>query len=218
MRSKRKISIVLLAALSVLVLFVSGIIAAAYFTSNDRKDNNVIIANNKIDISEEFAPPDEQSIGNNRYKKKVSVTNDSNSPCYIRVYMDFSDSRTRNRSYFSNDWDGSTGRFYSAVRDMTNTETYVAKLNEVAPNWTFVPDDDSSLLAGYYYYKQLVSAGQSTEPLITYVNTHNETNDDIQQYDIIVYSESIQIFDMDGKEYDDYEEAWTDFLSKSSFA
>ena len=93
-------------------------------------------------------------------------------------------------------------------------DTYIAKLSEVAPDWIFVPDDDSSSLAGYYYYTKLVPVGQSTEPLFTYVNTVNNTNDDIQQYDILIYAESVQISDMDGKKYDDYEEAWKDYLSK----
>ena len=203
-----------ISVVSILLLLV-GCVVFAYFTDNNTKDNTVTPAENIIDVSEDYTPPTEQIIGdNNIYKKEITISNNGNTPCYIRVYMDFSDSKVRNRSYFSNDWNGSTGNFYSAKRETTG-ETYIAKLSEAAPNWAFVPDLDDSPLAGYYYYTKLVPVGQSTKPLFTYVKTHNETNDDIQQYDIIVYSESIQKSDIDGKVYNNYEEAWTDFLSKS---
>ena len=202
-----------ISVVSILLLLV-GCVVFAYFTDNNTKDNTVTPAENIIDVSEDYTPPTEQFIGDNIYKKEITISNNGNTPCYIRVYMDFSDSKVRNRSYFSNDWDGSTGHFYSAKRETTG-ETYIAKLSEAAPNWAFIPDSDDSPLAGYYYYTKLVPVGQSTKPLFTYVKTHNETNDDIQQYDIIVYSESIQKSDIDGKVYNNYEEAWTDFLSKS---
>ena len=202
-----------ISVVSILLLLV-GCVVFAYFTDNNTKDNTVTPAENIIDVSEDYTPPTEQIIGdNNIYKKEITISNNGNTPCYIRVYMDFSDSKVRNRSYLSNDPKKSAESFYSAKRETTG-ETYIAKLSEVAPNWAFVPDSDDSPLAGYYYYTKLVPVGQSTEPLFTYVNTYNETNDDIQQYDIIVYSESIQKSDIDGKEYDDYVDAWTDFLSK----
>ena len=202
-----------ISVVSILLLLV-GCVVFAYFTDNNTKDNTVTPAENIIDVSEDYTPPTEQFIEDNIYKKEITISNNGNTPCYIRVYMDFSDSKVRNRSYFSNDWNGSTGNFYSAKRETTG-ETYIAKLSEAARNWAFVPDSDGSPLAGYYYYTKLVPVGQSTKPLFTYVKTHNETNDDIQQYDIIVYSESIQKSDIDGKVYNNYEEAWTDFLSKS---
>lgn len=212
MKRRKLISICVVICLVSVILLV-GLGVSAYFTDDNTKDNTVTPAKNIIEVSEDYQPPAEQSIGDNIYKKEIAFTNSFNSPCYIRVYVDFSDSKVRNRSYLSNDPNKSAESFYSAKRETTG-ETYIAKLSEVAPNWAFVPDSDDSPLAGYYYYTKLVPVGQSTEPLFTYVNTYNETNDDIQQYDIIVYSESIQKSDIDGKEYDDYVDAWTDFLSK----
>lgn len=211
---RRKLISICVGICLVSVILLVGLGVSAYFTDDNTKDNTVTPADNNVEVSEDYIPPTEQIVDDNIYEKKVAIVNESNTSCYIRVYMDFSDSRVRNRSYFSNDPNKSVESFYSAKRETTG-ETYIAKLSEVAPNWAFVPDSDDSALAGYYYYKNLVPAGQSTDPLFTYVNTHNETNDDIQQYDIIVYSESIQKSDIDGKEYDDYVDAWTDFLSKS---
>ena len=210
---KRNLIAVCIGISVISVLSLVGFVVSAYFTDNNTKDNTVTPVENIIEISEDYTPPSEQSIGDNIYKKKASFSNEFNSPCYIRVYMDFSDDKIAKSSYLSNDPDKSPGSFYSARRETTGN-TYIAKLSEVAPDWIFVPDDDSSSLAGYYYYTKLVPVGQSTEPLFTYVNTVNNTNDDIQQYDILIYAESVQISDMDGKKYDDYEEAWKDYLSK----
>lgn len=211
---RRKLISICVGICLVSVILLVGLGVSAYFTDDNTKDNTVTPADNNVEVSEDYIPPTEQIVGDNIYEKKVAIVNESNTPCYIRVYMDFSDSKVRNRSCLSNDPNKSAESFYSAKRETTG-ETYIAKLSEVAPNWAFVPDSDYSPLAGYYYYTKLVPVGQSTEPLFTYVKTNNETNDDIQQYDIIVYSESIQKSDMDGKEYNDYAVAWTDFLSKS---
>ena len=211
---RRKLISICVGICLVSVILLVGLGVSAYFTDDNTKDNTVTPADNNVEVSEDYIPPTEQIVGDNIYEKKVAIVNESNTPCYIRVYMDFSDSKVRNRSCLSNDPNKSAESFYSAKRETTG-ETYIAKLSKVAPNWAFVPDSDDSPLAGYYYYTKLVPVGQSTEPLFTYVNTYNETNDDIQQYDIIVYSESIQKSDMDGKEYNGYAEAWRDFLSKS---
>ena len=202
-----------ISVVSILLLLLVGCVVFAYFTDNNTKDNTVTPAENIIDVSEDYTPPTEQFIGDNIYKKEITISNNGNTPCYIRVYMDFSDSKVRNRSCLSNDPNKSAQSFYSAKRETTGG-TYIAKRSEVSPNWAFVPDSDDSPLAGYYYYTKLVPVGQSTDPLFTYVNTYNETNDDIQQYDIIVYSESIQKSNIDGKEYDGYVDAWTDFLRR----
>ena len=196
------------------LLLVAGLIAIAYFMDNNNRNNTVKPAENVLEISEDYKPPPEQTLNDNIYKKEIRIVNNGNAPCYIRVYADFSDSSVRSRSYLSNDWDEVTnaGNFYKAERNLTDSETYAANLGTAAPEWDFVSDDDTTPLAGYYYYKERVAPGASTEPLFTYVKTRNTSDEEIQQYDILVYSESVQITGMDGRVYNDYRDAWQDKL------
>lgn len=199
-------------AVSIGVILTVGLTAFAYFTDNRNADNTITPAENILEISEEYIPPVEQNTGDNIYKKEVSVVNYSNAPCYVRVYMDFSGSTIRSRSYLSNDPYQSSDSFYSAERT-TDDNTYISHLSTAAPNWTFVPDDDPSVLAGYYYYTLPVQSGETTDPLFTYVKTVNATADEIRQYDISVYAESVQLSDMQGNAYQDYAHAWEDILT-----
>lgn len=206
MKKKKKIAAA--AVITAAVMIVAVLVVYAYFSAFEGKDNTLTPADNTIEISEDYVPPAEQGEGSNIYKKQISVVNSSNAKCYIRVYMDFSDSGVRARSYLSNDPDQSAESFYSANRS-TEGNTYIANLGTQAPKWEFIPDNDTSSLAGYYYYTEPVLSGESTEPLMTYVKTINANADEIKQYDIVVYSESIQTTGMDGYKYTDYKEAWT---------
>lgn len=212
MKRKAKI-ITVTAAAGILVL--AGVFAVyAYFTDNAKTDNTLFPAENELEISEDYVPPVEQKTGENIYKKEISVINRGNAPCYIRVYMDFSDSTVSKRSYLSNDPSQSPDSFYKAERTDAS-DTYISHLDLVAPGWTFVPDASPTALAGYYYYKEPVAPGEKTTSLLTFVKTLNESNDDIKQYDIMVYAESVQVSDMKGKKYENFEEAWTDILQKA---
>ena len=203
---------VITVAAAVVAIITAGLIVSAYFGSFEGKDNTVIPAENVIEISEDFIPPAEQGQGDNIYKKQISIVNSSNAPCYVRVYMDFSDSQIRNRSYLSNDPNAAADSFYKADRS-TSGDTYIANLSTLAPGWVFIPDDAAAPLAGYYYYTNPVAAGGTTSPLITFVKTVNTNAEEIQQYDIIVYSESIQTTNTSGDPYTDYNDAWTTALS-----
>lgn len=204
---KRKKLILIILSLAV-VLAVIGI-TLAYFTANKSVDNAITIGKNEIEVSEDFVPPAEQTT-DTKYKKQISVVNTGNVDCYVRVYADFSDEAIREKSYFSNDTDMETAQYYSAVRDMTNDNTYV---NHLPEGWVFVPDNSSETkLAGYYYYTEPIKPNESTPPLFTFVRTEYDNANDIKQYDIIVYSESVQTTDSSGNEYADYTAAWNDFL------
>ena len=210
MRFNKKALIITIVSVGAVIIG-SVLIANAYFTDYTVTDNTITPAENILEISEEYEPPVEQEEGENIYKKRISIENNGNSPCYIRVYMDFSDSDVRSRSYLSNDPEMNPDSFFSAERSSEGT-TYISRLELVAPNWVFVPDDSSSKMAGYYYYKNPVPAGEATEPLMTYVKTVNADQDDIKQYDIMVYAESIQLSDSQGRVFEDYTDAWENTL------
>ena len=214
MKKQKKLLIFL--SVCIVALLTSVILVAAYFSVLGNKDNKVTVGHNTIEISEDFSPPTEQITGENQYKKQVRVQNTGDVPCYIRVYADFSDSSVRANSAFSNDGTD----FYSAKRDINSSTSYVYKLSVAAPGWTFEPDYAGNSLAGYYYYTIPVQPGDYTESLFSYVKTTNPDVTDIKQYDIIVYSESIDVIGDDGTPYEEtsgkWRNAWTDFLSKSS--
>lgn len=209
---KRKKLIIIISSLAV-VLLVVGIVFA-YLTARSNIENNITIGKNEIEVSEDFVPPVLQTT-DTRYKKQISVVNTGNVDCYIRVYADFSDETIRANSYFSNDTTAenaaSAENYYSAKRDTSDKDAYI---NHLPDGWVFVPDDSSKTkLAGYYYYTKPVSPEKSTEnPLFTYVKTTYDKLDDVKQYDIIVYAESVQTTDSNGNAYSDYESAWNDFL------
>lgn len=205
---KRKKLIIIISSLAVGLLVVG--VTLAYLTARNTVDNTITIGKNEIEVSEDFVPPVLQTE-DTRYKKQISVSNTGNVDCYVRVYADFSDEDIRAKSYFSNDADMETAQYYPAVRDITDADAYI---NNLPNGWVFVPDDSSETeLAGYYYYTEPISPGKSTDnSLFTYVKTTYEKLDDVKQYDIIVYAESVQTTDSNGEAYVDYKEAWKDFL------
>lgn len=216
MTRKAKIALAITAAAAVLLMTVFAVYA--YFTSMNYQDNTMRTAQNTIEVSEQFDPLPQQAVGENRYRKEITIANTGNAPCYVRVYADFSDYTVRSRSFLTNGADQDTAAYYSAERNIDPTDSlttfpeYINRLDD----WEFIPDDDPTKLAGFYYYKTLLPSGESTVPLFTYVKTLNPTEADIQQYDIVVYAESIQLTDMKGDSYPDYRTAWQDALSRSA--
>lgn len=207
---KRKKLIIIISALAAVVLAVG--ISLAYLTARGSADNNITIGKNEIEVSEDFIPPTAQTT-DTKYKKQISVVNTGNVDCYVRVYADFSDEFIREKSSFSNDTDMETATYYSAIRDLDNENAYI---NHLPEGWIFVPDDSNEAeLAGYYYYTKPINPNESTSSLFTYVQTIYENLQDVKQYDIIVYTESVQITDSNGEKYADYQAAWKDFLTNS---
>ena len=67
----------------------------------------------------------------------------------------------------------------------------------------------------YYYYTEPLQPGELTNPLITNVKTTFASAEDVKQYEIIVYQESVQTLDKNGEEFtgnDAYNQAWDEFL------
>lgn len=213
---KRKTKIIAATVSVVCVVLVAVGVVFAYMTDSREKDNSVTVGYDSIEIVEDFSPPSQQQQ-TTTYKKQVQIKNNGNVPCYIRVYADFSDSAVRNSSYFSNSDDISADTYYySAKRDTTDTNSYVNNLPE---NWVFIPDNYSdTALAGYYYYTKPVQPNDSTPPLFKHIKTAYTDENEIRQYDVTVYAESVQTVlkdgtQKDGTQPDDYKKVWNDFLS-----
>lgn len=176
---------------------------AALFRAKSIINNQLSVGYNTITIKEDFTPPKEMNTGENTYKKNVEVKNTGTVPCYVRVYVAFSDSNVAGVSELSPD--GSS--FFSA-------ESYADHLPE---HWTYIEEPDDAELGGYYYYTEPVAAGKTTDALFEKVKTTFQTAADVQDYEIIVYAESVQTADKDGAEFtgsDPWKQAWTEFLSR----
>ena len=175
----------------------------ALFRAKSALNNQLSVGYNTITITEDFTPPKEMTAGENTYKKNVKVKNTGTVPCYVRVYAAFSDSSVADVSELSPD--GSS--FFSAG-------SYAEHLPE---HWTYIEESDDAELGGYYYYTEPVAAGKTTDALFKKVKTTFQTAEDVQDYEIIVYAESVQTADKDGAEFtgsDPWKQAWTEFLSR----
>lgn len=96
--------------------------------------------------------------------------------------------------------------------DFYSWEDYKAHLHD---DWEYVGDRDNAL-DGYFYYKKKLAPGDSTPALISRVKTEYGSIEDISDFDIIVYSETVQTTEIDdsGTVYTDnrWEDAWESFL------
>lgn len=88
--------------------------------------------------------------------------------------------------------------------EFSDSNVDYAQLDFNTTDWTEKQPD------GYYYYKHKLSDGQETKPLFTKVTIDDTiTDSEIDNFDIIVYSESAQAYDTySHKEFTDYKSAW----------
>lgn len=206
MKKKRLVSVLAVAFLAAAVVVGTTV---AYLTANSNKQvNSVSVGYDSVEIVEDFNPPTKQKT-ETIYKKSVRVRNNGTVPCYVRVYVDFSSSEIRDISSFS--LDGTN--YYSASRNSSDSSAYI---NHLPDKWKFIPDNsDPSSLAGYFYYIEPLSPDNNisniSDELLTFVKTRYPNTIEPQQYDIIVYAESVQTIDKNGKDTGWYN-TWSEFL------
>ena len=77
-------------------------------------------------------------------------------------------------------------------------------------NWEYNSSD------GYYYYKSVVKPGNETTPLFTTIKIKNTaTADDMIDFDVLVYAESVQHDSHGGNcPLDEYKTVWKKYLNK----
>lgn len=199
MDRKKRMKIVLLTVSLFLIIIAAAGITLAYLTDNDSKNNTVFIGKDEIEITEDKELPKEQEQ-DEPYKKKVSVKNTGDIPCYVRVKAEFSKKQIETITYFATAEDkpdkDANGSWFSAVPS-DKSDSFI---NHLPDKWVY---DD-----GYYYYTEPIGVGESTSNLFTYVLTRYAEADDIQDYSIIIYAESVQTINDDGSSYADYTAAW----------
>lgn len=215
----KKLVIICACALGVLLLCVG--VTLAYLGAAKKEENKVVVGKGDVSIEEsDWSQPSTQSMENTD-NKSVDVKNTGTVPCFVRVYMEFSDSEVASVASVTDGAD--TERTWSAFK------TALANTTNTNPNaWKYVTGDSNDKLNGYFYYTSPVAPGDSTSELIRSVKTdyngdnNNDSNiDKIKAYDIIVYSETVQTIGTDGTDYGatgytstngGWYDAWASFL------
>ena len=180
-KNVKKTLVSLAAGLAIAGASVAGTLA--YLTDSKGLTNTISPENNEVEIHEEFNPPEELTEGVNTYKKAIRIDNTGETPAYVRVYVGFSDKKIADATTVT-----ANGTDYYSM----------AEFNAHLPSgWEYVPETDN-VLGGFYYYTGIVPAGTSTSNLTDTFKTTFASADDVQPFDIIVYTESVSTLDKDG--------------------
>ena len=211
----KKRNLIIIVAVALMIAAATVITVYAYLQNTVNQPNRFVIEEGNVDVTETFTEPDVMTMSDT-FTKVVSVKNSGTSDQFVRVYLDFSDSLVRDRAVM-----------VYTKNDETQEKSWSGFLADLPEGWVYVDenDTDGALLGGYFYYDKILAAGQSTPPLIDGVKTNyaaaaGDTNvDNITDFDIVVYSESVQTSEIDasGTQYTDSQrrQAWRSFLSLS---
>ena len=221
----------ILTSVSIVVLLAGIGTALAYLISTDGNPNQVKIGKGDADIVETFDPPKKLTTDANIYQKLVTIKNEGKNPSFVRVFMDFTDTAVKSgdgvKTYFFVPDDinsiptSAPGKgTENADGTWTTTGGKWVEANKWSPSgdWVYV---DEGGLSGYYYYKEPVAPGASTPPLISWVRTDFDDESKITDYEILVYSETVQTVEINesGTVYDasTYQTAWQEYLRVEPF-
>lgn len=227
MDNKKKFAAI---CIGVLILAASVGTTLAYLGATANKENKIKVGTDVAAVREpDWSEPSIQESSND-YNKTITVKNEGTVPCFVRVYAEFSDSEIANLAHVvdgkdvDRKWEG-TGS--------TDFKTYFADSHD-DENWVFIPDSGSenAKLNGYFYYKKAlqvddpstteVEINAVTTPLIKQVKVnYNSPNIDVyRDYEMIVYTETVQTVDTDtGTDFatdttNGWINAWKAFLLK----
>lgn len=192
---KRKRTVVIAAAVAAACAVALSALTLGFLGDSTGIANKFIIGHNKSTVEEE---DDNYSQTTNLkdYKKEVTVKNEDNVPCYVRVYMDFSNSVAEGKSKLSNKAESQAPTDDDFYKNSAYKTALAAATNTVAEKWFFIPESDvtdGTILGGYYYYAIPIDPDKSTDTLIKQVRVDNGTNaDTIKDFNILVYSETVR--------------------------
>lgn len=172
----------MLAAALAAAFCIGGIFA--YYTDRQALTNTITAGQNTTKIVEEFDPTPQDDV----YKKAVRIENTGDIPCYVRVYLAFSDEEVTGISKLSSD-----GKTYYGMAD------YVKNLPS---GWVHGSD-------GYFYYTKALKPGEKTEYLMKNVKTTWKADMDRHGFELIVREESVQLPANDPGA--DYKASWAEF-------
>lgn len=193
MNKKRLLAAVLVAALA--TISTAGI-AYAYLTDKNTLKNTFTAGINETKLMEDFNPVPLDG-GENIYKKEVWVKNVGTVPCFVRLFLGFSDLSIKEITEFA----GEDEQFYPV-------EDYNDHLPE---GWIYDETTD------YFYYTKVLLPGEETPKVIRQVKTTFASEEDVREYDLIAFEESINTRSSAGTTFegaDAYKKAWDEYLGR----
>ena len=208
----KKRTLIIIVAAALVFAAATAITVYAYLQNTVQKSNEFTIGEDKAEVTEAFTEPPEMHM-TDTFEKVVSVQNTGTSEEFVRVYLDFSDSRVREKA-----------KIVYTKNGVSQEADWSGFLNDLPDDWHYVSetDTDGALLGGYFYYGKILEAGETTPPLMNGVKTDftsydGDTNaDNISDFDIVVYSESVQTTEINsaGRVYtvNEWRLAWLSFL------
>ena len=209
---KKRTLIIIVAA--VLVFAAATVTVYAYLQNTAQKSNEFTIGEDKAEVTESFTEPPEMHMSDT-FEKVVMVENTGSTDEFVRVYLDFSDSRVRDNA-----------KIVYTKNGTQTAKSWSEFLGDLPADWAYVSENDATdgeLLGGYFYCTKKLSAGQTTPPLMEGVQTNFAASEgdsnagNIDDFDIVVYTETVQTTEIDagGTEYTDnqWRQAWTSFLT-----
>ena len=184
----KKRTLIIIVAAALVFAAATAVTVYAYLQNTVQKSNEFTIGEDKAEVTEAFTEPPEMHM-TDTFEKVVSVQNTGTSEEFVRVYLDFSDSRVREKA-----------KIVYTKNGVSQEADWSGFLNDLPDDWHYVSetDTDGALLGGYFYYGKILEAGETTPPLMNGVKTDftsydGDTNaDNISDFDIVVYSESVQ--------------------------
>ena len=163
--------------------------------------NTFTVGQNTTTIEEEFDP----NPVNDVYKKAVQIANKGDVPCYVRVYVAFSDEEVADISQLSPDGKNSD----EEVADISQLSPDGKNYYTVSEYAKHLPDGWTAGTDGYLYYTKLLPVDGKTSKVISSVKTTWRPDMDRHDFDLIVREESVQV--PANNPGADYKAAWADF-------
>lgn len=158
---------------------------SAYFTDHTSLTNRTKIGQNLSILKETFPTP--EPIDKNlvqTYEKVVSVSNVYSVPCYVRVYVAYSN------------------------EDIGAHTSYV---NLNTTDWVYLSSGENASMTGYYYYKHPLKPKETTKPLFEGLTIGDKldfsNNGGSDTFEVYLYEETVQC-----DPYDNYYDAWNAFI------
>ncbi len=180
---KQHKKLIAVAAAAAAACALAAVAVFAYLTDNDDMENRIRIGYDESKIVEEFTPFSMQE-GINIYKKKVQVENTGNTPCFARVYVDFSDDEIRKNSFLAYSTDTEETAIDALLENGhaifawdSDKSQYVLKKGEEV---TTLSDLESNFDFYSALHKLTVTSAENTELLTLKTDSNSVTHNDIK--------------------------------------
>ena len=226
MDNKKKFAAI---CIGVLILAASVGTTLAYLGAKQNADNTIKVGTDIAQVSEPDWSEPEYQTQENTNNKTITVKNTGSVPCFVRVYAEFSDSEIASIAKVNNNGTDNYDKTWTQYKE------YLA--NTSSEDWQYIPESgigSDPVLGGYFYYKKALpvykaASGADPEQGVTsslikkvQVNYTTDNIDEIRDYEMIVYTETVQTVDTDGTDYaaqtmtDGWKKAWYRFLNKNN--